>query len=69
MGEKSPSVKMESLLVVLKAHFLVARQKISSLNLDLSGQVSLHRRLPELMLVVPAVGYSLGGEELLSPQR
>lgn len=69
LGEKSPSVKTESLLVVLKAHFLVARQKISSLSLDLSGQVSLHRRLPELMLVVPAVGYSLGGEELLSPQR
>lgn len=68
MGEKSPSVKTESLLVVLKAHFLVARQKISSLSLDLSGQVSLHWRLPELMLVVPALG-SLGGEELLLPQR
>lgn len=43
-------------------------EKISSLSLGLSGQVSLHVGCHELMLVVPAVG-SLGGEELLLPQR
>lgn len=44
-GKRSPSVKMKSVLAVPKAHFLVTCEKISSLSLGLSGQVSLKWKL------------------------
>lgn len=44
-GEKSPSVKMESVLAVPKVHFLVTCEKISSLSLGLIRKVSLQWRV------------------------